>query len=60
LGFNYLLAHFWKDVIDQVIAHGLMPDKIQFWVRTFTDFTEWEKYDGRRLDLLHPVFSFDN
>ena len=37
-----------------------MPEKIQFWTRTYPDKTKWELYDGRRLDLLHPVMSFDN
>lgn len=37
-----------------------MSDKIRFFTRTFMDYTEWEEYNGRRLDLLHSVFSFDN
>jgi hypothetical protein len=37
-----------------------MSDKIRFFTRTFMDYTEWEEYNGLRLDLLHSVFSFDN
>ena len=37
-----------------------MPEKIQFWSKTDPDYLEWETYDGRRLDFLHPVMWFDN
>lgn len=33
---------------------------IQFWTRIFCDIAEWEKFDGSRLDLLHPSMFWDN
>ena len=39
-----------------------MPEKIQIWFRIngTTDSLNWEEYDGRRLDLLHPTVFYDN
>ena len=36
------------------------PEKVQFWTRTYPDFTAFEAYDGRRLDLIHPLMFWDN
>ena len=51
---------WWARHIKLVISHNKMPDKLQFWTRTFPDYWHVEKYDGRRLDLIHPLMWFDN
>jgi len=52
--------HWWGEHIQLVMQYKKMPEKLQFWTRAIPDYTDIELYDGRRLDLLHPMMWFDN